>query len=468
MSTPCFSLSFFLVLLLSVIQAAHPIIFVRFEDGQAYKLNKAVVSVSCTYGSVVRALHTAGHPIGLHQKLFALQDGNILVTDADRPVPKTRVEGEVVTSIWTPAEELMVFAGMLMGDDDEAELGHQALSPLAIKDTKAIVGLPNIRSRTCYMNAILQCLFHTPHLHYRLLTVVVQRGLVETTLPGALAQLMRAMEGQVPVEVMERVLTRMGRALGINAFTQQDSAAMLSLLLGQLNTALSTEECGNPLLGNSGMLDDLFGIDITEERHDILGQLTSSNAYTEFLLVLPPPQQLIEEQQQRRNPQARRRLQVLLATRPTGEDAMREREIALLEVALGPLAPLDLELLLFSSTMPEETVIDQQVMGTTSKCITKLPPYLFINFVRGDHRCHLENPIHFPLQYPYISFVLLFYPCRNLNMSMMLAGNENGELGNFLYSLKAVIMHVGTSTRGHCTLSIILSIIFSRCGGGAE
>lgn len=392
---------------IGLLSASCRILYLRLgDDGCPFARKGVPVANSCSYPDVVKAMYHGDHPvkIGLHHKLYQLADGLVLLTDSipaavDQP------------GVWAPVPPtaLLEYAPF----DGSISARFKQIVPLPITENHRRVGLININDKTCYANAFIQCLHHNPRFTFILEQAVRQKGLNPAhSIAAAMWDIMRIMktmhgEERPSENQMAGFINLMNRDLGIELkqeelFIQSDSSEVLSKLLEQLNLDLALGR--NPILGTSGILGDLFGIEsqlkITNHRDD---SRSSTTLESTMMMLVSPSAEVVEFNSNVDVDQLFGDLQFQREAlkNPDLYDISKEtatKRIAELEAQIPVFDGIRLTDLIPTLIQEDQTLDGLELVTSTKRSYQKLPPYLFLGLDRSGYGRRILNPLEFPLR----------------------------------------------------------------------
>lgn len=395
-------LIFTLYTFLCTLEASCHVAFVRYNGREKYLLDKDIQATNCSYTEVVKALHVAKSPVGLHHAVFRVGEKRALVTDTDHPNDQNR-------TLW----KLLDGSEGLPALDETFNQKYKYLGPLPTADQSKRTGLINIKAKTCYANAFLQCLAHIPHFYFRLGSAVKIHGEHADPVATSMWPILKGIHaGTQPIEAQMNVfVSRLSENLQDvflaveGEFIQSDSAEVLTSLIGHLNQSLTNAFRPN-IMRNGGMFDDLFGIFLHEQRvHDTTE--TEDRDLIEHMLTLKAEPRVI--QQSISTAPDRDQMRLLRNQLQSGIPLNHQEQVLYTELQRRiPQSTLSLETMILALTEAEETLRESGKVATTiTRQIKALPPYLFVNFSRSGHEhqkdetieFRLDDSIDFPVEY---------------------------------------------------------------------
>lgn len=401
-------------LLVAVAFAAEKrVFFLRWNGDQCYQITrKPAVQGDVCFDSVSRAMGRRGIVLSPNNRIVQYATGDLLVTDDENAAPDTGKFSPVPQEL-----QLRLFTG------PDCLVATRPIPPAPWADNNAAVGLANICSRSCWMNSLIQVLYHIPEFLGRLryyahkLGTTFDLGTVEGCLL-AVSEFMddndlRVVKRSHMKEARKNPLTDLVLALNEArpshdliyyerqkfSLDEMDSHEMLQFLLQHLSDRFSVHT--NPLLGSP--LDGIFQISIEHVvTSHISGTVGAPTMQQSFGLDLYPPQNV------------------------------RDKDIVplslMLELAFSPMETFD-----------EDRGI---VATTTTRTVKQLAPYLIVSINRGDARMD-RLPFEVEL------------PMSGLDLTDMVAENPLKDHLPYIYDLKSMVMHWGLDAdEGHYTCAL--------------
>jgi len=456
------------------------VIFFRFSQGEFYVAKGPITAPTCSYVDILDTMNQMGRPVGPHHVLLnlAANGGRVLVTDTES------VQNEAY--LWLPVEREKL-ERTLKPIDNTFEGRYKTISPIPVLDTRSMVRLNNVKAKTCYLNSLLQCLYHIPEFTDRLerLVQLEDKETISGTLNTVFNVMKKCANHQAPsLSLMEKLVLRINAEKHDLAeqgiLRQSDSSEVLRFLLDHLNSVLTK---GGNLMIQTSVFDDLFAFRIVRKTYSHRSSTTRFELLDGNVMLLRPSEEIANATHvQPRQPKPvvakvtsamLEKVKAFLVQQPSLINCMQDRypevysalqaeendasyvpsvekRVVELATALPELSLLGM----IAASLKEDTTMDTStdlhvLATTTTPLLLRLPPYLFLAVDRAPSRFRINNPITFPITNMDLTAHMAL---RTADGSMM---NQMNDGLSYTYDLKAFVMHIGQSTfSGHYTAMV--------------